>query len=565
MDDNLEYGIENDITDNKKTNIKNIIIIGIFIIIALLIILFNIVDFSLNGDKEIKVLIGTEYQELGFNAKNIFGKDLTDKVSINNNVDTLVAGTYYVDYNLKYFLKNKKITRKIEVVNDTIDNFNIVLNGKEVFYQDINTKYDEQGGYVLDTITKEKYDNKLKIEGNINTNELGINEIKYIFEYNNEVKEKIRKVIVYEFKEEIDKEISENKYLMNFEIVGIDNFNYVFLPDGKKINDTKFSYEIDNTNKYTFKVYTIDDTEIIHEVSMDNSSNYECSGLINRNGTSIKVTGNISNIKGYTWVIDEKEIEGESEYKNNNSVKSAKIKITLKNGKVLEKNCEIKDELIYHFKYDENNLKEKMSCNTYTVEDKVELDEKLKKAVEEAGYGTRAGVVEAARFLVGNLDYKVPYMGTKAENDAIGRYKKVGLNIGTSGAWGCNVSGYIQGMDCTNFVMWAFYQNGIDTHPYSHGHNDTNSVVNALRVGDLLFTPCDNDCDPKFKYGLMHVGIIIGVDENFFYVAEATTGSINATVVSKWDKNNMPKRGKFSQAKIFNYASDGNITNMWVE
>ena len=88
-----------------------------------------------------------------------------------------------------------------------------------------------------------------------------------------------------------------------------------------------------------------------------------------------------------------------------------------------------------------------MTCNTYTAQDKATLDAKLKQVVAEAGRGTRAGVVAAARFLVGGLDYKVPYLGPKTVNTALGRYKKVGLNIGQDGAWGCSVSGWKQGMD----------------------------------------------------------------------------------------------------------------------
>jgi cell wall-associated NlpC family hydrolase len=204
-----------------------------------------------------------------------------------------------------------------------------------------------------------------------------------------------------------------------------------------------------------------------------------------------------------------------------------------------------------------------MKCNTYTDTDRINLESKLKLAIEEAGYGTRAGVVEAARFLVGALDYKVPYLGPKKDDSSLGRYSKIGLNIGKKGAWGCLVSGWIQGMDCTNFVSWAFYQNGISMHPYSNNHFNIREVIDQIKVGDLLYSPCVSTC--KNDYKLSHVGIIIGIDDNYFYVAESTTGNINAIIVSKLDKRNLPEKDKFSRVNLYQYSSEGNVTNMWVQ
>ena len=560
-EDEMDNNVNSNVNENVNNN-GNLIIIGIFIILVLLIVLLNIVKFNLVGDDKIIMIEGMEYSELGYEARTLLGRNINHKVKVSNNIDSNKVGTYYVLYNLRHLLVNKELKREVSVVKDNIDIFDIEMLGESKQYLYKGDKYVDLGVNVINKVTKEKESIK-NIIGEVNNNQVGENEIRYVYEYNGEVKEVTRKVIVYGFDIKIEKEISDNKVLMNIDIQGINNFDYVLLPSGKKENNSKFSYEMSKNGLYNFIIYTKDNDIIKHEINMDINGNYECKGTVNRNGTKLEVSGNNSN--NYKWIIDTKEIEGSNIYTSVKSVKEASVIVTMINGLTKEIKCDIKDELVYHFKYDENNLKPKMSCNTYTAQDKTVLDEKLKKVIEEAGYGTRAGVVEAARFLVGNLDYKVPYMGTKAENSDIGRYKKVGLNIGTGGAWGCNIGGYVQGLDCTNFVMWAFYQNGIDTHPYSHGYNDTNSVLNMLRVGDLLFTPCGNDCDPKFKYGLTHVGIIIGVDDNYFYVAEATTGSINATIVSKWDKNNMPKTGKFSQAKIFNYSSDGNLTDMWVE
>ena len=153
-------------------------------------------------------------------------------------------------------------------------------------------------------------------------------------------------------------------------------------------------------------------------------------------------------------------------------------------------------------------------------------------------------------------------MGPKKDNLTLGTYRNIGLNIGKDG-WGCNVDGWNQGLDCINYVLWAFYQNGIsNVSPYSNKNNySVREVINQIRVGDLLLTPCQDVCNNDFQ----HIGIIIGIDEYYFYVAEATTGKYNALVVTRHDKNNMPEKGEFSVVKLYNYAGDGNITNMWIE
>ena len=224
---------------------------------------------------------------------------------------------------------------------------------------------------------------------------------------------------------------------------------------------------------------------------------------------------------------------------------------------------------IYTFKYPENQMsKPLMGCNTYTAADRTRLEDQLKRAIERVGYGTRAGVVEAARFLVGALDYRVPYVGPKkAEVDPtrqLGIYPRVGLNIGNYQGWGCQVSGWRQGMDCNNFVIWAFKQNGITINDYYSTNNTypSRQVVNQIRPGDLMLSPCYSSC--RFEGQVFsHVGIVIGVDETKIYIAEATTGDINSIVISPYEKNNMPEKYKFATARLYNYPAEGKLTDMW--
>ena len=233
-------------------------------------------------------------------------------------------------------------------------------------------------------------------------------------------------------------------------------------------------------------------------------------------------------------------------------IKNASVKLTFTDGKTYDANCTITDKLIYHFKYDEFNNKPFIKANTYTNNDRVRLNSMLKRVVNEAGYGTRAGVVAAARFLVGALDYKIPYQGGNY-------YNKIGLNIGQNGAWGSSGSG----LDCYSFVMWARTQNGLlDDALYSGKKYNTYNEVNRIRVGDYLLTPCSSDC--KNPYNINHIGIVIGVDNRYIYVAESKTVDINAVVVTKLDKRNLPKKYSLSLVKHVTYPREGNVTNMWI-
>ena len=127
------------------------------------------------------------------------------------------------------------------------------------------------------------------------------------------------------------------------------------------------------------------------------------------------------------------------------------------------------------------------------------------------------------------------------------------------------VSGWTQGMDCTNFVEWAFKQNGLEIQGGCYGTSNTYNtanVINKIRAGDFLLAP-NNGSAPN-KGSFVHIGIVVGVDSNYIYVAEATTGSIDAIVVTRLEKNTSAST-KFKVTRLYNYPSDGNYSNMWLD
>ena len=193
--------------------------------------------------------------------------------------------------------------------------------------------------------------------------------------------------------------------------------------------------------------------------------------------------------------------------------------------------------------------KKYLSCNKYSKEDNDLIDEILKDRIKNAGYKTRAGVVEAARFLTLDFPYRINYFyenGRQTTNnvDGEGRYYHVGLYLDKSRydnitgkstgpkAWGCSLysnpahRNIDNGLDCSGFVSWALLNGGFDVKDVGAGWSDKADLTdygevvkltkeisssNKIKVGDLLHSE---------KAG-GHIGIIVGIDNNYYYIAQA--------------------------------------------
>ena len=543
----------------KKTIIIGSIISIIAIATIILIILKNQITFSINGNYTTIIEYGDKFLDPGYTIKDGFGSIVKAPVKVTNNVNTLIPGTYTVTYQL-----NNTVLRRIVVVTSSkVQDIEIRLNGDNEVYLLKDSKYNDEGASVYSLKTNEIIpDKRIQISSDIDTSKIGTYTVTYLLNYENSVISKTRKVIVFDIDYTLTpSELSSDSVTINLDLSKLANFNNVKLPDNTTTTNKLIQYKVNRNGEYSF-VIDFNNQVITRTIKVNNIINkYTCNGEITTTGTKLTISPD-SNAKEYNWSINNAIIKGKNTYISNTIIEKASVDLVFSDNRKYTVNCNIEDKLVYHFKYDENNTKEFIKCNSYTANDRMVLEAKLKQVISEAGYGTRAGVVAAARFLVGALDYKIPYLGPKKVNVELGRYKNVGLNIGKNNGWGCSVSGYTQGMDCTNFVIWAFYQNGINIVPYSTTHSPVRSVINQVKVGDLLYTPCSGEC--KNDAGLSHVGIIIGIDDLYIYVAEATTGNINAIVVSKWEKYNMPNSGKFSLVHFSNFDNDGNITNMWM-
>ena len=237
-----------------------------------------------------------------------------------------------------------------------------------------------------------------------------------------------------------------------------------------------------------------------------------------------------------------------------------------------------------------NNDKEYIKCNEYSDEENIYLDEVLEYKINNVGYKTRAGAVEAARFLTLEFPKKIHYFyengrlltnGSRDYVDGEGRYYHTGLYLSDlkkdsivsskygPSIWGCDMyskpikTKIPNGLDCSGFVSWVLLNAGFDVGDRGAGiskkkTNDLDdlgekikikesNLVN-IKVGDLL--SCDG-----------HVGMLIGMDNSKYYIAEALDYDLHVLSMTKKDLLNSLWTYFINLDEL--YINDGKINNMW--
>ena len=247
------------------------------------------------------------------------------------------------------------------------------------------------------------------------------------------------------------------------------------------------------------------------------------------------------------------------------------------------------------------------------------LDDVLERKIEDAGYKTRAGVVAAARFLSLQFPYKLAYMSESgrlddttgtAVSDGEGRYYHKGLflsedkfdilgnSIFGRATWGQffeeddsddhskdeeYLSGLLttsdigthlylskrpNGLDCSGFIAWCYYNGGFDFGDMGAGGPSTYGMSD---LGELVYINDELLKSDRIKAGDLvgfagHVGIVIGVEKDYIWIADTL---ITGLKVTKYERNvesfNQLGENSFKYFMLMDseYQDDGNYTQMW--
>lgn len=341
-----------------------------------------------------------------------------------------------------------------------------------------------------------------------------------------------------------------------------DNSKYIFLKKDNKI------------------VYSTDDV-----IYLETLSNKVYMALNDKKDLPIKVIGNINNLDfkySNSTVIDINKGKIISNSIGNTSI------ITKYNG---TKNIidVIVSDLIVTMPKEYDLKKKELECNKYSEEESNILDDILKSRVNEVGASTRASAVSVARFLTLEFPYRINYFyenGRQTTNkvDGEGRYYHKGLYLTESKyssltgstsspkAWGCKlysnpVKRYDNnGLDCSGFVSWVLLNAGFDPKDVGAGFADyldltdygdvkriNSATIKDIKVGDLLHSYAAGG----------HIGIIVGIDNDYFYVAQALWYDEVGVIITKYKKDSLYK--SFPHVVLMDkyYINDGKLTNMW--
>ena len=366
------------------------------------------------------------------------------------------------------------------------------------------------------------------------------------------------------------------------------------------INNNTVSYDLDKNIYYIYlkneddKIFEVDNTDKLGRITNFITSKNKIYLPINDSFSPTLVYEGVGYIDdSIKWKSSNEKAVKVSDNGIITSVGNGNAKIT---ATIMNKSVDIdvtSTNLIVKKPKRYNYNKPYLKCDLFSKNDNDLLDEILKYRISEAGYKTRAGVVEAARFLSLEFPYRINYFSENGRVymngiDAEGRYYHKGLylhesrfqNLGKKrngpATWGCMMySGPAHGqrrngLDCSGFVSWALYNGGFDVKDVGAG------LASGLDLTDYgkrtVFTK-DLVDNKKVKVGDLlssggveggHIAIIIGEDEVNYYVAESLWTKPNVgVVVTVYPRNKIFKEYYYVILMDDYYKNDGNLSNLW--
>ena len=360
--DKINTNIDKEFGKKKKFSIKKIdfnnidykkiiIFSGIILLVIIGIILItknkhNNYFIDLDGEDLIMIYKDSEYVDPGYSARNDKGVDFTDKVVVSDDVNTSVVG----DYKVIYTLGDTKVVRYVSVIEKPIGATSIYLSGEVTMYLRVGDEYKEPGYTVIDSIDSNLTD-KVIVKNDVDTNKEGIYRITYMVTNSTGVSTQVSRTVIV-----MGSNISislDNEKITNgsvgINVYVVDNyFDYMVAPNGEKVSEKKYTYQVNENGEYKFSIYdklgkSQEKSILVSNIDKE-APNGSCTGLYGNGKTSI-------NIKAVDNTGISKYVVNGRDYSNNNitldkDYSSVSVVIYDKAGNSKNINCSMKEDIV---------------------------------------------------------------------------------------------------------------------------------------------------------------------------------------------------------------------------
>ena len=360
--DKINTNIDKEFGKKKKFSIKKIdfnnidykkiiIFSGIILLVIIGIILItknkhNNYFIDLDGEDLIMIYKDSEYVEPGYSARNNKGVDFTDKVVVQDDVNTSVVG----DYKVIYTLGDTRVVRYVSVIEKPIGATSIYLSGEVTMYLRVGDTYLEPGYTVIDSIDSNLTD-KVIVKNEVDTSKEGIYRITYMVTNSTGVSTQVSRTVIV-----MGSNISislDNEKITNgsvgINVYVVDNyFDYMVAPNGERVSEKKYTYQVNENGEYKFSIYdklgkSQEKSILVSNIDKE-APNGSCTGLYGNGKTSI-------NIKAVDNTGISKYVVNGRDYSSNNitldkDYSSVSVVIYDKAGNSKSINCSMKEDIV---------------------------------------------------------------------------------------------------------------------------------------------------------------------------------------------------------------------------
>lgn len=178
MEDKVKYKNKSLLKTEIIISIITIFLLFLIFVVRYFVVTYNKVpQIELLGERTMNLKINEKFDDPGVKA-SIDDKDASKHVEVEGKVDTSKVGNYELIYTIKNDKNGKQRSVKRTII--ILDNVKPVINlkGNAEYFVGVGSKYTDPGYSAKDNVDGDLTD-KIQIESNVNTKQMGSYEVKY--------------------------------------------------------------------------------------------------------------------------------------------------------------------------------------------------------------------------------------------------------------------------------------------------------------------------------------------------------------------------------------------------